>query len=413
MLQTRPRTTTESFPVTPHIFEPDFSKRHPINEEFTYLEPLENVEYHPVSEKLSKKHRAKVLTGYILTSVLAAGVPYGYDAAMNRIKEESAIPTIETIVEAPSDLPDTHSSTYFMNGFDTNNADIMTMRLAPAFSQISPDDMKSIHYGNARLNPRNLAERIVEDAEANGDDSVTLVGNSTGGIIALIVAEQIIKNSDIKVKTVYLSKTPDGVDGLKPGTKKELAALMEAISFIPEAEYSSYARDILTVIMENSRYTRGDNIFENVGKFIDTFWDAVEQTRDETRPSVRLVADQGWTIANADLESRIEGAAEAGDEEYMYNIVNLSVDDDLDTVVDNAKSIKNICGYAKNVGIDCFNFRIDSRSERHTSYNFDAEAYIKTLALGKTALLESYQQNESAFALQRFEYYQHDTMIAR
>ncbi len=366
-------------------------------------------------EKIRKQHGEYHFGAFAVATTLAIGLPYPYDVEMNRLKETYAEPRIKVIAKAPEGVPNSGSNTYFLNGIDTSNSNIMTERLAPAIQLISPDPMKSVDFANSELKINSLARKIMEDAERDGKVVISIVGNSTGGIIALLVAKEIIEKSDIRVETIYLYETPNGVDGLQAGSKRDLAMLMELLAPIPGSENSSFVRDWLTVASEKPRYTHGNNVIEDImnfdfGDFNKTFWEATEKTRSEQRPRMKTLYKQGLIVADADLESTINDIGKMKNEEYMPTVVNIMSDPQNATVVNTLKSTKETKEYLYKAGINTFSVVVDSDTQRHTSFDFDTEANVEALTPWVDEILASHSENDTKIALINSEYFQKDTI---
>lgn len=367
----------------------------------------------PEIEQYALERNFKVLGATALTVILATNLPYLYDVGLNINKDTNNGVTIETITSIPDDSPNTNSTTYFINGIDTNNADEMTKRLAPAMALLSADKMKSVHFNNANYNPNTLADAIIEDSTKEGTEAINFSANSKGGIDTIQAVEKIIKNSDYKIKIVVLNETPDGIDGLKAGSKQDMAVMMDMISLLPYAENSSYIRNLITLMMESDRFNNEDDVFKKIGKFIDTFWYAVDQTKNETRPDVKILQKQAWTIANADLEATITAIGKMKDEKFMPSIINVNSNPDYAYTVDTTKSSENICNYMGNVGLYCATLWLDSERQRHTSYNFDTEANMKLFEENMDVILTGPKLSQRFFAGQTFEYFKNSTNSKR
>ncbi len=397
-------------PLLPFEILPDLLEQKPIDQRF----------FHPnrdsfIVEKLAKSRRADLVGAYALATTLALTFPYAYDVAVNRSEEANNIPTIKTIVEAPPDVPGSGGITYYMNGFDTSNANGAANKLAPAFAQISPDEMKSIDYGNASINADRLTDLVIEDLLKEDKKEVSFVFNSASGITGAEMILKILKDTNIRVKNVYNYETPDGVEGLLPGTKKDLALMQDAVSFIPGAEDSDHIRTLITVLIDGgggSRWTDPNkSIYENVLSFFSINQRAIEQTKEKKRPRVELMNNYGWIIANADIEKSLAQIGELRDDEVMPTFVYMR-STTRPNVVDTEKSGKNYCEYAKKALLSCFILDVDSKVQIHTSYNFDTEANVKAIAAGKEEIDISNQKNLLTYRLSTSPYYRFGSMIA-
>lgn len=362
-----------------------------------------------IIEDLKKTHNQYKVGAFVLTGVLAIGLPYAVDVNINRLEDTSGAPLIKTVAAAPKGVPESNANAYMVNGFDTDDADSMD-ELAPAFQQVSPDPVKSVDFEKSNLDSKELAKGIINDAERKGKTHISLVGNSGGGIIVLEVALEIIKTSDIKIDFIYLIEMPNGPGGLKAGSKEDLALLMDWIYKIPGSESSNYLRDIVTTSMESENFTDDDPFIENVGDFWDTFWRAVEQTRGDKRARMELLYQYGRKISNANVEATISNMGELKNKEFMPTVINILSNPKRASVTDTPKSLREVSGYLTNAGIDHYTVLLDSDTQIHTSNNFDAESNIRGIGLIKDALIESRERSESNLAMNNFGYYQKDTI---
>lgn len=365
--------------------------------------------------KISHSHHANHFGAVAMATTLAIALPYSYDVGINRLKETYDEPRIKILVDTPEGISDSGSFTYNINGIDTSNADEMTIDLAPAFQQVSPDRMKSIDFENARLKINTLANKIMVDALKAGKEKISLVGNSTGGIIVLMVALEIIKKSDLKIETIYLYETPDGFDGLKAGSKKDLAMLMDTVANFPGSEDSNYIRDILTVATEKSSYTHGDTMFEDLVNmdwkaFFEVFGESIDKTRNQERPRMDTLIKQGFILANANPEAIIKEIGELRGKKYMPTVVTIMSDPQKATVVDTLKSTKQIKEYLYEADINTFSIVVDSKTQRHTSYNFDVESNARGVAPRVDEIKASHAESELELAVNNEHFFQEDTI---
>src|SRR5690606_36070638 len=109
----------------------------------------------------------------------------------------------------------------------------------------------SVDYGNAPLEPVEIAETIINRVESSNKEisPITIAGNSLGGLVSAEVAKYIVHNTDIPVSTVVFNATPNGSGGLRPETQGELASLIDTFNNLKflSPKYSTAARYIVTL----------------------------------------------------------------------------------------------------------------------------------------------------------------------
>ena len=330
-------------------------------------------------EKRSKKRSRVMLkigaTGLALNGILAA---YQLDVAHNMEQSRLSHPTISTIEDA-QDSVDADSAIYFAAGFDTNDGEVFGKRVGGAYQQITPGSTESINYEEAPLEPSEIAEQIILDAEQKHLTHISIAGNSMGGIIAVKTAEYIIEHSELVIDALYLNSTPDGTDGLRPSTESSMATMTRVMEFIPNAKYSKLARYVLTMGQSSGTYLGADNPLDFVGKFQAASHRAVTAISEKRQPGAWLAVDQAAAITHADLQDAINHIGELRGEKHMPVIIYTGAEDPSDDkVVDIPKSSTSICSYATEAGLSCLFVPVPGAI--HTSYLFDSEQYKKALA---------------------------------
>lgn len=348
-------------------------------------------------ERIAHSHRFKVFGAQALATCLALTLPYSYSVIKNRIEDADANPTVKTILEAPPGQESAGGITYNLSGIDTVSADVATRSLGPVFQQLSPDAMESVNYNDASIDTTKLTNLIKEDFTAKGEDEISFVFNSASGINGTDIVANVIKDTDVRVKNVIYYETPDGVEGLLPGTKKTLTTLQSFISAIPGAEDSDWVRDGITVGTEASQFTDPNkSIYENVLSFFNTVENANRQTREKERPRVELIYDYSWIIANANLENSLKQIGDMRESKPMPTFIYMRSTNN-PVLVDTEKSSKNTCEYARKALLSCFVVDVVSNVQIHTSYNFDVDANMRAIAANKDVIDASNERNYSSF----------------
>jgi len=318
------------------------------------------------------------------------------DIEANRQKAAESQPEIETIGNsAELDLGD--SSIFYLAGFDTKDGSVFGDRLSIAIHQIVPGENESINYGDAPLEPEEIAKKIIEYAQEKGLGSISLAGNSLGGIVSMKVAEYIILNSYLEIDAVILNATPDGSAGLRPETQSDLATMMDVLEKIKDSKYSSYARYAMTMVQESGNYIDQKAGF-NLGDFINTSNNVIEQVQEHRRPGMWLVVDQALAVTNADMKEMITNIGKQRGEKRMPVIVSMRTQNPADdTVVNVEKSSNNICEYAEKADIDCTIIEVPGAI--HTSYQFDTDAFKAAVAPEAEHIKDSIASEAASYAI--------------
>lgn len=337
--------------------------------------------YHPrrTSENLAnerlqtRRSRLSLKFGAAALAISAINLTYWSDVDANRALSSQSQPEINTLGEPSPELLE-GTPTFYLAGFDTMNGDVFGERVGMSIQEIMPGISESINYGDAPLDPTEIAKKIIGYAEAKDHASIALAGNSLGGIIAAEVGQYIVLNSDIQVEAIMLNATPDGREGLHPETQGDLSTMMQWLELIPGSEHSTYAKYAATLLQEKDSYMQSDTLIDGVNNFTDTSSRVWEQVQERRRPGMWLLVDQALAITNADLENIIQTIGEQRGEKRMPVIVSMrSQNPEDDTVVDVEKSSRAICGYAEAAKLACKIVYV--KDARHTSYQFDSDAF--------------------------------------
>lgn len=357
--------------------------------------------------KMRRRERAVAwLSGL---AIVSSSISFGYNSDVLANQERASIsqPTIETINDANND-----SSIFYLAGFDTRDGTVYGDRLSIALHQFIEGSDESINYGDAPLEPEEIAKKIIEHAENQNLSKVSLSGNSLGGIVAMKAAEYIIANSTIEVESIVLNATPDGSAGLLSETKGDLAMMMEALEKIPNSKYSSFARYVMTLAQEKDRFIHEDTLWDAITSFSETSDTVLEQIKERRRPGMWLIVDQALAIINANMKDSLMNIGKLRDEKRMPVIVIMRTQNPMDdSVVDVETSSKNICEYAKDANLDCTIILIPHAS--HTSYDFDSEQYSLAIAPHTEEITRAIDREKSAFAISRFGGYLNADRIER
>lgn len=354
-------------------------------------------------ERLGKRHTRlnRFMAGFALTAVLTSPVNvYMNDVRANQHTAALSTPEIDPIQNSVEHEP-TFSDVpiFYLAGFDTPNGGVFGEKLSIALHQIRPGEDFSIDYGNAPLSFEEIATQIVDEATETGIDTISLAGNSQGGIAATEVAKIIVRDSDIQVEALYLNATPTGLETLRPETRENYDKLMLLLQ-LPDSEYSSFARYAATMAQGIERFTNGDSLFENIDDFVKVSNETIELIQEKQRPGMWLIADQAHAIINADIEGSLSSIGEVRGEKRMPYIVTMRPKNPLDdTVVDVEKASDAICNYADNADLQCKIVLVENSP--HTSWDFNTDAFTEAIASNREEIVEGINYEDIAFSMSR------------
>lgn len=348
------------------------------------LSPEENL--HTLDEKFTKtierrhKRRLRGIATLSGAAIALSSLSFAYwqDVHANQELSLQSQPDIYTLDTENQDA--VGESIFYFAGFDTRNGDVFGKKVgAGALHEIVAGSDMSIDYGDAPLEPTEIAKKIIAVADEKGLHTISLAGNSMGGDIAAEVAEYIITHSSLDVAAIILNSTPDGIKTLRHETQKDLSSMLSVLQAIPGSKYSTPVRWGITMAQENGRYTQGADFTENIQSFFSTgseVWDWVSERR---RPGAWLLVDQASAIMDSNLEDTLQKIGEKRGEKRMPVIITMrATNPNDDTVVDVEQASENICEYSEAALLDCFEVNVEGAI--HTSYLYDSDAYRAALA---------------------------------
>lgn len=384
---------------------------------------------------LKRQKRRAQLHGSIacaaaVTTIVAPFHAYARDVIDNKIAAAESTPTIDSIpqksitplspeaaalldpeVTKSLEALRSTSAIFYLAGFDTADGSIYGKKLSAAIHQISPGDDESINYGEAPLDSTEIGKKIIEHAERQGITRITLSGNSLGGYVALETALYIMEHSDIEVEAIINNSTPAGSEGLLPNTKRDLATMMNLLKF-PESKYSDAARAAATIAQESPRFNDG-NLVENFVDFWKVFFETQEAVQEKRRPGMWLLVDQALAINNVDLKDIIKRIGALRGEKHIPILIYMRAENPKDdTVVDVEKSGNALREYAEEADIQ---FEIAYvEGQRHTSYDFNSDAFAEALAVNGLAqrAREGIASERTYYAVARLGLYDTENITA-
>lgn len=310
-------------------------------------------------------------------SVTTIGYDYNTDVATNKQRATEAFTEITTLSQDGS-YPD-DIGVFYMGGFDTISGEAAAEGIGPAISQVVPGEILAIRDTSATQDSEILAEKIIDYATTNKLESVIPSGYSMDGNTAAEIGDYIIHHSDIPVAAIFMNESPSGYDGLKPPAQTGLSALLSAMSWIKDAEYSTYAKYLITIVQDAPVLVHGDTPWEILTRFIDVSNNTWHDIQIGHRSPMWQVNRQAWDLLNSNLQETIAHIGEAGPGKMRpVIVVTRTANPEDDSIVDVEKSSTDICSYAEAANLDCFIVMVDG--VHHSGYNFDTEAYMKALA---------------------------------
>lgn len=343
-------------------------------------------------QRISRKHRRRTLGAFstllCTTTFLSA---YHYDATVNeQIANESSI-YLKTIEDNNSD-----TTIIFSDGFNTINANYLAQKLGPSVQQISDGaNIESIHTGDAAPDAEITAKLILEYADNNDIEHLSLFGYSIGGISTVKIAVEILKMSDdITIDAIYLASTPDSIDSLRQDKKDLISGLTEFLANIPRSEHSSYIKFLVTLGFHKEDFMPGEDLWTSLANFdADSFtynWDdAYRIVSERKRPSLATL-EQQLELARTDIARDIEAIGNETEDKNTPTIVYLKITEPgSDNIVNNAKSSKNICDAARKADVPCM--IIDVEGSQHAEYYTDdsVQAYTSALSANQVRITDS------------------------
>ena len=347
----------------------------------------------PFVEKLSRRHRRGTLAGLALLLAAQPVAAYSADVLYNyQIEAESSV-DIDIRGDA-LDESNNDSALIFFDGFGTNNASVPVKYIGPAMQNIVDGQLWSVDYGNAPLDAADITRHILEEAEKQNVNRVSLVGYSAGGIIAIEVAKQLTAESSLSVELITTISTPDGIDGLQQD-KQDQMSLTETIALIPGATHSTQLRYIGEMFARQEQFTQGSPL-ENFNDFNRVSDHVSNALKDSRLPQTWLLVDQALAIANADLAADI-AAINKDTRSNRPLPVMLYLSSPGSGMVDDALSAESICNYAAQNNIECYTYEVPGAV--HTRIDLGEESYNETLAQAKYVIINALERSKEKAAI--------------
>ncbi|MDB5180044.1 MAG: hypothetical protein JWN12_676 [Candidatus Saccharibacteria bacterium] len=352
-----------------------------------------------------EQRRMRTLKGISSTAIFFtfASVPvaeYAADVRHNQELQANSIITVEKYADALHPENRTHGILN-IDGFGSENANVLTKYFDQAIHNVEDGVELTVGYNDAPLKYENIADKAIELANEEGITSLSIVGESGGGPIAMEVQERIREKSSIAVTAIYLLFAPNGIGGLRQDHQDQMNFIDDAKGF-PGITYSTPIRLGAEVAFRSGDYT-GGTFSQNTNNFFTTVHDVSNSISEQKLPGTWLMVDQALQIANADLKTRFENMKKAPAYEMRPTIVYIGTDND--PVVNNKKSSGEISDYANAAHIPYFYLNVSGVV--HGQPQFNNDAYIKALGGAKTEIQDSIHAEQARASLHRI------TSIAR
>ncbi|UTX51587.1 hypothetical protein KI440_01380 [Candidatus Saccharibacteria bacterium TM7i] len=350
------------------------------------------------ADKKIRRRRRRILgaEALLLATTTALG-SYALDVNINMERQASAEASV-SVYDKPLDSNNDSSAVVFFNGFGTYDADPIAKVFGPGIKQNLDGESWSVSYGNAPLNPKKLAEKIISLAEERDITTLDFVGYSAGGAISTETATEIADNPDITIRSLTPISTPDGIDGLRPLRQKEVE-FAYTLSSIPGAKYSTLVRLIGEIYFMRDRFDEGP-FTTRIADFGKTALQAAGHIQQPKLPGTWLLVDQTLAVADADIQSNLKEIAEKyKGKKPLPTILYVGTEEPgYDYMVNNELSSYKICGYAYENNMQCSIYNVPGAV--HTMPEKTTDAYTETFADAKQELDEGIGIAQLNFAAQ-------------
>lgn len=306
----------------------------------------------------------KLASAGLLISVAVGS--YGGDVHANQLREQAATVQLDTHDIETYNLGG--STTSFIDGYGANKATFLADKFGESIQLITEGPIRSANFSDAPIEGAHLGDAIVEDAVNNDQDSVSVFGFSTGGILATEAATEIISDTEnsLAVELVILAATPSGPSSLRDGEIEKIGAL-NFIADLPGAKYSSSVRWLISMVSDVDQINNPDD-FVNVSA---SNW---ENVINHSEPGVRQLDDQALAIMNADFNHSFKKISAMRGVKQMPVIVYLAAEDpEADKTVDNEAAYKDIQKAAEDAGLRFIVIKVPGAV--HSVYNTSVESY--------------------------------------
>lgn len=195
--------------------------------------------------------RAVVRTAFALVPLVALFTQYwAWDVAPARERLALTQPQIHQVHDAAA-RADRDTAVVDLVGLGNLDA-TDTATALPALSDIG--QVWAVEYDNSGLDTAVVSDLILERAGWSGVESVTLVGHSMGGIVALEVAQHLYQETYLEVSGVILDCTPIDLHAVRAESRTAGEELLRWIGWLPGARESRSMRMVVEIAARQDRF---------------------------------------------------------------------------------------------------------------------------------------------------------------
>ncbi len=345
---------------------------------------------HKYIEKRAKR-RARLVPKLAATTLLLSGLSAAYwtDVGNNMEREKAASIQLDAI-GGPIDRSNDSSTTIFIDGYGSKNADFMAEKLALAPQQIIDGSTKAVNFSDAPVETSHLAQEVLSQTSEEGITHASFFGFSAGGIMEVQASREIVANSDLRLDVLYLTSTPFNEDSLRD-ERREQAAWLTFLAGVPGAKYSNPVRWLISTLSDFEQYNTGDP-----GDFVKVAAGNWDEVINHKEPVVKQLDDQVLTIFNADLEGDLAAIGALRGQKQMPTVVYLAAENsELDPDVDNELASQKVCESAQAAGLTCLVYKVPTLA--HSIYSLDATSIEQVLAAAKPEIMKSVEKERSLY----------------
>jgi hypothetical protein len=370
---------------------PEFQKR---LDKYQTIDPIE------AAAIKHERRRMKIIRGIsgALSLLTFAGVQvaeYSADVRSNQEVQANSIITIEDHGN-PLDPVNNDKAIVSIDGTGTVDATALNSYIAPNVQHIQDGRIWGVGYNDAPLKYENIADKLIAKANKEGVTSLTFIGQSSGGDIAMEVEERIREKSNIDIAATFLMFTPNGVASLR-SEQQSLTEFAKTFAKFPGAIYSTPIRFMGEMGLRADNYTHG-SITDNISDFVTTANRVGDAIAEKKLPGTWLVIDQLLQIENADLKTRIENLGKTAPDVIRSPIFYLGTENDL--VVNDAKSAQEIRDYAHAAHVPFFYYNVPDAV--HAQPGINNNAYVKVFADARSQMKEVILSQQQRAAMHKY-----------